>query len=676
MLLGVDVGGTFTDAALLTERGDLLTAKAPTTPDDQSQGALDAVAAVLGRAEAEAAGVSRFVHGMTVGTNALLEGKVARTALLATAGFTDLEELGRQARAELYRLCAGRPPPLVGAGLRVAVPERSGPDGVLLELDEDGLRSALARLAEQDDGPLEAAAVCLLWGFRHSGHERRCEELVAEVLGSEVHVSTSHETAGVFREYERCATTVVDAALSPPTRRYLERLSERARESGLPSPEVMLSGGGVVDAATAARHGSWTVLSGPAGGAVGAAHRARAAEAPDAVCLDMGGTSCDVSVTLGGAVATAGQREVGGRSLALPMVDVHTVGAGGGSIAWRDTGGALRVGPASAGAEPGPACYGRGGEDPTVTDANLILGLLDAKSPLAGGVALDLAAAERVLERLREQLGLSSVEKTAAGIVRVASAEMAGAVRVMTVERGIDPRELALLAFGGAGPLHATAIAEELGMRRVVVPRASGVLSALGMVVSERRRDLVESVLLAGRTLTREAIAEVVARLAERGRDELEQGPAADGDAGAGPEVRVTYDLRYRGQAFELGVPGEQKPDPAELRHAFDAAHDERYGYADPDAELELVTVRVAVAQPGTEPRPGALGEREAPGSRSARLGAERVEATVHRGAIDRVDGPAIVELPEATLAVPPGWTGEALEDGTIVLERDERERA
>ena len=677
MLLGVDVGGTFTDAALLTGRGDLLTAKAPTTPEDQSRGALDAVEAVLARAGAEADGVARFVHGMTVGTNALLEGKVARTALLATSGFTDLEELGRQARAELYRLCAESPPPLVGAELRVAVLERSGPDGVLLELDEDGLRSALAPLAEpSDEGPLEAAAVCLLWGFRHPEHERRCEELIAEVLGCGIHVSTSHETAGVFREYERCATTVVDAALSPPTRRYLERLTERARESGLPSPEVMLSGGGVVDAATAAQHGSWTVLSGPAGGAVGAAHRARAADAPNAVCLDMGGTSCDVSVTLNGAVATAGQREVGGRSLALPMVDVHTVGAGGGSIAWRDTGGALRVGPASAGADPGPACYGRGGEDPTVTDANLVLGLLDADSPLAGGVALDLGAAERVLDRLREQLGLSSVEETAAGIVRVASAEMAGAVRVMTVERGIDPRELALLAFGGAGPLHATAIAEELGMRRVVVPRASGVLSALGMVVSERRRDLVESVLLAGPTLTRQAVAEVVGRLAERGRAEIEQGAAADGEGGAAPEVRVTYDLRYRGQAFELGVPGEQRPDPAELRQAFDAAHDERYGYADSDAELELVTVRVAVALPGTEPRAGALGEREAASSRPARLGGERVEATVHRGEIDRVEGPAIVELPEATLAVPPGWTGEALEDGTIVLERDETEEA
>ena len=673
MLLGVDVGGTFTDAALLTGDGELFTAKSPTTPADQSEGAIAAVEAALARADARAGDVERLVHGMTVGTNALLEGKVARTALLATEGFTDLEELGRQARAELYRLCAGRPPPLVPAELRVPVPERTSRDGVLRELDESALSERLARLAAGHDdsgGGIEAAAVCLLWGFCHPAHERRAEELVTEVLGDELHVSTSHAAVGVFREYERCATTVVDAALSPPTRRYLERLHARAAEAGLPAPEVMLSGGGVVDVETAARHGAWTVLSGPAGGAVAAAHRARHAGAPDAVCLDMGGTSCDVSVTLDGAVATAGEREVGGRPLALPMVDVHTVGAGGGSIGWRDAGGALRVGPHSAGADPGPACYGRGGDDATVTDANLVLGRLDAGSPLAAGVELDSAAAERALDRLRAALGLASVEEAAAGVVRVASAEMAAAVRVMTVERGVDPRGLALLAFGGAGPLHAAEIADELGMERIVVPGASGVLSALGMVVSERRRDLVESVLLTGEDLTRDAVAGVVGRLARRGREDL---ATSTPDAAPEPEVRASFDLRYRGQAFELTVAGAEAPDPADLRRAFDSAHADRYGYADESAELELVTVRVAVAEPGREPSAAARPPTEAAASRRAHLGGEPVEATVHRGAVDRLEGPAIVELPEATLAVPPGWAGATDADGTIVLERDRR---
>src|SRR5881392_1644890 len=364
---------------------------------------------------------------MTVGTNALLEGRVARTALFASEGFTDLEELGRQARAELYRLCAGHPPPLVPPELRVPVPERTGPDGVLRALDEPRLSELVHERCED----VEAAAVCLLWGFRHRDHERAVAAVLEREL-PDVHVSTSHETAGVFREYERCATTVVDAALSPLLRRYLERLAQRAREAGLPEPEVMLSGGGVASAATAARHGSWTVLSGPAGGAVGAARSGQRAGAEDVVSLDMGGTSCDVSVAFGGRAGETGGREVGGRALALPMVDVHTIGAGGGSVAWRDAGGALRVGPRSAGADPGPACYGRGGERPTVTDANLLLGYLGSESPLAGGVELDRGAAERALGALAESLGLS-LEETAAGIVRVAGAEMARAVRVMTV---------------------------------------------------------------------------------------------------------------------------------------------------------------------------------------------------------------------------------------------------
>jgi len=632
VILGVDVGGTFTDAALIA--GDrLVTGKSPTTPDDQSEGVMAAVEEALDGAGASARDVERFVHGMTVGTNALLEGRVARTALLATEGFTDLEQLGRQARAELYRLCAGHPPPLVPAELRVAVPERTGPDGVLRELDEEALRAAL------DGLDAEAAAVCLLWGFRHPEHERRVAALVEEAAPG-MHVSTSHETAGVFREYERCATTVVDAALSPLLRGYLKRLSGRAREAGLPEPEVMLSSGGTASAAIAARHASWTVLSGPAGGAVGAARMARA----DAVGLDMGGTSCDVSLIVGGAAAVSSGREVGGRALALPMVDVHTVGAGGGSIAWRDSGGALRVGPRSAGADPGPACYGRGGEEPTVTDANLLIGYLEEDAPLAGGVRLDRTAAERAVAGLAEELGLS-VEDTAAGIVRVASAAMAQAVRVVTVERGIDPRDLALVPFGGAGPLHAAQIADELGMRRVLVPVASGVLSAFGLVVAERRRDLVESVLLTGDGLTTERIAEAVDRLAERGRAELRE--AATSREAPEAEVRATYELRYEGQAFELPIDGDPRPDPAELRRAFDRAHEDRYGYADPDANLELVTIRVAVALPGAEPRAAEWDGLPA----------------------DRIDGPEVVPLPGSTLVVPEGWRASA-EGDLVVMER------
>jgi N-methylhydantoinase A len=625
VVLGVDVGGTFTDAVLATPDG-LVTAKAPSTPDDQSAGVLDAVHAALDRAGAQAGDVERFVHGMTVGTNALLEGKVARTALLATEGFIDIDELGRQARAELYRLCAGHPPPLVPPELRVAVPERCGPDGVLRALDADALRERIDAA-----GAFDAAAVCLLWGFRHPEHELAC----GEALRGDVHVSLSHETAGVFREYERCATTIVDAALSPLLRRYLERLADRAVEAGLPVPEIMLSGGGVAPAAVAAKHGSWTVLSGPAGGAVGAAAAARETDAPEAVCLDMGGTSSDVSVVSRGRARESGGREVAGRALALPMVDVHTVGAGGGSIGWRDAGGALRVGPQSAGAMPGPACYGRGGTEPTVTDANLLVGHLDPDAPLAGGVELDRSAAERAMAVLAAELDLD-VRETAEGILRVANAEMAAAVRVMTVERGLDPRGLALLAFGGAGPMHGAAVAEELGMSRVVVPAASGVLSALGMVVSERRVDVVDSVLLSGADLTQEALDQAVRDLVERARGEL---------GTASGEVRPSFDVRYVGQAFELTVRTGTAPD--DLRRAFDEAHHEHYGYSDSDAGIELVTVRLSVALPGADVQAAVRGERET------------------------VEGPATVPLDEATLVVPDGWSAALDANGTWLLERE-----
>ena len=411
----------------------------------------------------------------------------------------------------------------------------------------------------------------------------------------------------------------------------------------------MQSSGGLASLAQAADHAALTVLSGPAGGAAGAAWAAHAAGEPDTLCFDMGGTSCDVCVVLGGEVREASGREVGGRPVALPMLDIHTVGAGGGSIAWRDAGGALRVGPHSAGARPGPAAYGHGATEPTVTDANLLLGLLGG---LAGGIELDREAASKAVRALGESLGMGERE-TAEGIVRVANAEMVRALRVMTVERGVDPRALALMAFGGAGGLHAAAIAEELGITRILCPRASGVLAALGLVVSERRRDAQRSVLL--RDLG--AADEQAAPLAQRARDELE------GDA----DVRVVAELRYRGQAFELSVALSDH-----LEEDFHAAHEEAYGYRDPEAEVELVTLRATATQPGPEIDPAAVGAA-AEGAKRSRRETRYGDTEIIRGEPapgERVDGPAVVELREATLAVPPGWRGEVLESGTIRIER------
>jgi N-methylhydantoinase A len=571
-ILGVDVGGTFTDAALL-EDGELRTAKVPTARRQE--------ASVVAAAEAVGAGeVERFTHGTTAATNALLERKGARTAFVATSGFEHMLHLRRQARAHLYRLCEDHPKPLVPLERCHGVRERIGPAGVLEPLALD----SLPQLGED----VEAIAVCLLFAFRDASHERA----VAEELRRRcprARVVASHEVAPEFREYERASTTAVDAYLGPVVSRYLEALGAACVAARLPEPLVMRSSGGVATLAEAAAHPALALVSGPAAGVVGAARVARAAGIENAIALDIGGTSTDVCLIEGGEAERAAEREVAGLPLRLPTVDLQTVGAGGGSLVWRDSGGALRVGPESAGADPGPACYGRGGTLPTVTDANLLLGRLPAR--LAGGLQLDRAAAERALA------GIDPDEAVA-----VVNAEMLRALRLVSVERGYDPRDFALVAFGGAGPLHACALAEELGIRTVLVPEAAGVLSALGLVASDERRDRVVSYLCP---------------LEEAG--EL----PAEGEA----------DLRYRGQSFELTV--RLEPD---LAGAFHRAHAARYGYADPEREIELVAVRTAEERPGPPlDLPAALP-----------LDAE---------------GPATIELEGATCWLPPGWVG--VRDGT-----------
>src|SRR5437763_4321535 len=662
MLLGVDVGGTFTDAVLARD-GRLVTAKAPSTPADQSEGVLNAVTAALGRAGGDAREVERFAHGMTVSTNALLEGRGARTVLVATEGFPDVVELRRQARAELYRLCAAHPAPLVPPELRLPAPERMGPDGPLRALEAPDAARVCDAVAAAEP---EAVAVALLHSYRHPAHERLlAAELARRLPGT--HVSLSHEVVGTFREYERAATTEVDAALSPLLAGYLRRLVERAGEAGLPTPAIMQSTGGLAEVPLAAAHAALTVLSGPAGGAAGAAYVAARAGEPDALCFDMGGTSCDVCLIDGGRVRESPGREIGGRPLALPALDIHTVGAGGGSIAWRDAGRAVRVGPRSAGAGPGPAAYGRGGTEPTVTGANLVLGRLGA-GELAGGVALDGAAAAAAVGRLAGELGLETRE-CAEGIVRVASAEMARALRVVSVERGVDPRDYALVAFGGAGPMHATAVADELGMERILCPPTSGVLAALGLVVSERLRDAQRSVLLSGAALSGEAVERTFAELAERARAALDEPGAA---------LRAVYELRYRGQAFELPVEvaGEEAAEPGALAEAFAAAHRDRYGYVDAEGEVELVTVRVTATAPGPDvelARPPGAGESEPAGTRAAVFAGAEVETAVWRGTPApgaELTGPAVCELPESTLVVDPGWRGTVDATGAIALRR------
>jgi N-methylhydantoinase A len=677
MLLGVDVGGTFTDAVLLGEDGVVLTAKVPSTPRNEEEGVMSAVEQVIARARPHARKptqhpraprttqdpgnptVTRFAHGMTVATNALLEGKGGRTALVATEGFADVVEIGRQARKSLYRLCEQGPRPLAPPELRLEAPERAGPDGVLRALDEQGAREMMARLTAAEP---EGVAVVLLHSYAHPEHERRLGELIKRALPG-AHVSLSHELVGTFREYERASTTEIDAALSPLLARYLGRLGEHCEEQGLPEAQVMQSSGGLTDAAHAGRHAALTVLSGPAGGVAGALLLSKAAGERDVLCFDMGGTSCDVCLIGDGRVGETAERKVAGRPMALPALDIHTVGAGGGSIAWRDAGGALRVGPRSAGADPGPACYGRGGEEPTVTDANLVLGRLLADAPLAGGVRLDRAAAERAVEGLADKLGLSAIA-CAEGIARVAETEMRRALGVMTVERGIDPRSYALLPFGGAGGLHAAAMAEEMGMRRILCPRASGVLSALGLAAAAPRRDVSASAMLREGAFTHERVQEIVERLHTRASDELGAAPV---------RADVRYELRYVGQSFELTVRADSS-DPDLLRREFEREHKIRYGYRDECSEVELVNVRVSVL--GAMPTLRLAGPTQTAATRESTrvaFAGDWLETELWRGepaAGTRVHGPALCAMPESTLLVPPGWAGTVDDLGTTVLER------
>ncbi len=674
MLLGVDVGGTFTDAVLV-DGETVHTAKLPTTPEDQSVGVISAVEEVLRRAGRRADGVEAFAHGMTVGTNALLEERGARTALIATKGFADLLEIGRQDRPDLYRLCRPKPTPLVGPELRFEASERVGSGGELEPLAK-GERQRLEQLVR--DSGAESVAICLLFSYLDPAHERAIAEHLRRAL-PDVHVSASHEVLPRFREYERCSTTAIDAYLSPLLGRYLERLGKAASDAGIPPPLVMQSSGGVASAEQAARAGAWSVLSGPAGGAVGAGLLARASGDGNALGLDMGGTSCDVCVIQDGEVRRTDSRQIDGRVIQLPMVDVHTVGAGGGSIGWRDPGGALRVGPRSAGSQPGPACYGRGGIEPTVTDANLLLGNLAADSTLAGGVPLDLDAAQAAVGTLADSLGLAELE-TAEGIVRVANQEMVRALRVVTVERGIDPRCFALLPFGGAGPMHAAAIALELGIERVLCPRAGGVLSALGLCTSDRRRDTTRTVMLGGPSLTAERIAaavdELASRLASAGPGRAEDGSSSHfpaHDAG-NRKLDVVYEMRYRAQAFELPIPASTRPDPDDLIERFERAHEERYGHRDPDGEVVLVHIRLALVEPGPRPKLTAATAGELhKGSRPVRFDGEWIETPVLRGeppAGLSSKGPVVFELPESTFVIPPDWDAKVDDSGTIAARR------
>jgi N-methylhydantoinase A len=710
--LGIDVGGTFTDAVLVAG-GGVYSAKLPST-SERSIAVMQAAKDVLAQAGLSPGQLHRFVHGMTVATNALLERKGARVVCVLTEGFRDLLVIDRQQRDVLYSLYPQRRPPLVPRERSLGARERVGPEGVRAVLTREEAERVTAEVAALDP---EAVAVCLLWSFRHPEHEQLLGEVLARALPN-IPVVLSSELAPLFREFERASTTVVDAYVTPRTRGYLEELGRACRAAALVEPEIMQSSGGAAPLPRALAHAGHLLLSGPAGGVLAARSLGDRLGLAPLLTFDMGGTSTDcAALPEDGNLPVSTERRVADQVVRLPMADIHTVSAGGGSIAWIDEGGALKVGPESAGADPGPACYGRGGTKATVTDADVVLGRISLDTSL-GGLQLQPEPAREAIARLAERAGLG-IEETAEGILRVAVFHMAAALRKVTVERGVDPRSFSLLAFGGAGGLHACALADELRIRRVVVPVRAGVLSALGLASAPGQFSSSATVMwvldppgtapetdakgaappasgdaastVKGGTSPSPEWREVWNRLEDRVTDKLASECVMDDRP---PSIQREAEVRYRGQSHELSLTLPPGGGQAELLQLFHDLHEQRYGYRDETIPVEVVTVRVTgtvdsglASPPGVPPTLHSVAQiRTWLDGRSVNCPVLVIAADgdAAAGAADRdaaagaaamppwrlpEHGPALISDREFTLLVQPGWRLESL-PGALLMTR------
>ncbi len=677
--VGVDSGGTFTDICLFDDAtGATSVWKVPSTPDDPSRGIAQGVEEGAGRVGAAPADIGYLGHGTTVATNALIQHRGALTGLITTEGFRDLLEIGRQKRPDLYDIQADKPPVLVSRDLRLEVAERVRHDGTVeTALDEAALRRAAVRLR---DAGVQAVAACFLYGFLRPEHEERARAVLAEEL-PEAFISISHEVAPEFREYERMSTAVVNAYLGPVMCSYIGRLEARLADLGVTAtPHITQSNGGVIGFDTAARLPVRTVLSGPSTGVVAAQALAGMVGMPDLITFDMGGTSSDVTLLTGGACRLASEAVVHGYPIKAPILDIHTVGAGGGSIAYQDSGGLLKVGPRSAGADPGPVCYGRGNQEPTVTDANVVLQTLNPTHLLGGRMPVRQNLARQAVGRLADSLGLDLMA-TAQGILSVVTANMARAIRVISVQRGYDPRDYTLVAFGGAGPLHAARLARELDIPRILVPRNPGILCAMGLLLTDLRADFASTKLLTLSQASRPAVAEAFDALLARAGAWFE----AEGIAPEARRTTRTADMRYAGQNYELPIPVPDGPVTAAtldaLASGFDAAHLRMYGFVAEGEPVQLVTFRVEAA--GLVAKAAFPRRPEGPADASAAITTRRdvwlpeaggwVSCPVYdRAGLDaghRIAGPAIVEQMDATTVIPPGMSGRVEPYLNLILE-------
>ena len=683
--LGIDIGGTFTDVAMVEEAtGRVAVAKVPSTPHDLAQGVLDGVRSALDRAGAEASGVSLLAHATTVVTNALLEQKGARTGFIATRGFRDLLELRRSSKADLYDLFQDGPALLVPRRWCFEVTERIDAQGdVVTPLAAAELPALIQDIRAAG---LQAVAVSLMFSFLNDAHERRVGAALRAAL-PDVAIFLSCEVLPEIREFERASTTAVCAYVAPLLRGYLGRLEAATGGMGLPPLHVMGSNGGILDVPECLRLPASVIESGPAAGVVAASVVGRQLNLPNLISFDMGGTTAKASVIADGQIAVTSDYEVGGSGNAkrwmhgtghpirLPVIDLAEVSAGGGSIAWIDAGGALKVGPHSAGAMPGPACYGRGGTRPTVTDANAVLGYLDASSPLGGNLRIDRAAAvDAIMRDIGAPLGLDAVA-AASRMIEVVNANMVEALRIVSIERGLDPAEFSLIAFGGAGPVHAVALAAELGIPTVLLPLSPGAFSAVGLIASDLRRDYSHTCYADVASVDPARVAGLIDAMEASGREML--------TAAAIPHERQSMhrfaDLRYPRQAYELTVPMEDGAiTPASLQRLMAAFHDKHrqtYGHANPGDPVQMVNVRVSAT--GKLPKVQ-LAQRFTPGDASPRHrdawfpASGAVPCRVHwRDSLaprDTVVGPAVIDALDCTAVVPPGWTGTVDDQGFIAV--------